>query len=51
VRRLKTADAYDQVAAQMIHTAEASADPQRAPGHAEPPSAGPHAAADKEAGQ
>jgi hypothetical protein len=49
--RLKTADAYDQVAAQMIHTAEASADPQRAPGHAEPPSTGPHAAADKEAGQ
>ena len=49
--RLKTADAYDQVAAQMIHATEASADQQRAPGHAEPPSAGPHAAADKEAGQ
>jgi len=48
--RLQAAEAYDQLAGQMIHAAEASA-PQRAPGHAAPPSAGPHAAADKEAGQ
>jgi hypothetical protein len=34
----------------MIPAAEAAA-PQRAPGHAAPPSTGPHAAAGKEAGQ
>jgi ferredoxin len=49
--RLQAADAYDQMAAQMIHAAEASADQQRAPGRAEPLSVGPHAPADKEAGQ
>ena len=49
--RLQAADAYDQMAGQMIHAAEASAARQRAPDHAAPPSAGPHAAADKEAGQ
>ena len=48
-QRLQAADAYDQLAGRMIH-AEASA-PQRAPGHAAPPSAGPQAAPDKEAGQ
>ena len=48
--RLQAADAYDQMAGRMIHAAEASA-PQRAPGHAAPPSAGPHTAAGKEAGQ
>ena len=35
----------------MIHAAEASAARQRAPDHAAPPSGGPHAAADPEAGQ
>ena len=49
--RLQAAEAYDQMAGHMIHAAEASAARQRAPGHAAPPSAGPHAAADKEAGQ
>ena len=49
--RLQAADAYDQLAGQMTHAAEASAARQRAPGHAAPPSAGPHTAADKEAGQ
>ncbi len=48
--RLQAAEAYDQLAGRMIHAAEASV-PQRAPGHPAPPSAGPHAAADKEAGQ
>jgi hypothetical protein len=47
---LQTADAYDQLAGQMIQAAEAAAR-QRAPGHAAPPTDGPHAAADKEAGQ
>ena len=49
--RLQAADAYDQIAGQMIHTAEASAARQHAPGHPAPPSVGPHAAAGKEAGQ
>jgi hypothetical protein len=40
--RLHAADAYDQLAAQLIQAAEASATRQRAPGHA---------AADPEAGQ
>ena len=48
--RLQAADTYDQLAGQMIHAAEASAARQQAPGHAAPPSAGPHAAAGKEAG-
>ena len=49
--RLQAADAYDQLAGQMIHAAEASAARQRAPGPAAPPGASPYAAADKEAGQ
>ena len=49
--RLQAADAYDQMAGRMIHTAEVPAARQYAPGHPAPPSAGPHAAADKEAGQ
>ena len=49
--RLQAADAYDQLAGQMIQAAEASAARHRAPDHAAPPSAGPHAAADTEAGQ
>ncbi len=49
--RLQAADTYDQLAGRMIHAAEASAARQRAPGHPAPPSAGPHAAAGKEAGQ
>ena len=49
--RLRAAEAYDQIAAQMIHAAQASAARQGAPGHASAPSAGPHAAAGKEAGQ
>jgi hypothetical protein len=49
--RLQAADTYDQLAGRMIHAAEAAAARQRAPGHAAPPSAGPHAAAGKEAGQ
>ena len=49
--RLQTADAYDQLAGQMIQAAEASAARQPMPDNAAPPSAGPHAAADKEAGQ
>jgi hypothetical protein len=49
--RLQTADAYDQIAGQMSYPAESSAAPQHTPGHPAPPSAGPHAAADKEAGQ
>ena len=39
------------MAGQMIQAAEASAARQRAPDHVAPPSAGPHAAAGKEAGQ
>jgi hypothetical protein len=49
--RLQAADAYDQMVGRMIHAAEASAARQQAPGHSAPPSGGPHAAADKEAGQ
>ena len=49
--RLQAADADDQLAEQMIYTAEASGTRQHAPDHAAPPSAEPHAAADKEAGQ
>jgi hypothetical protein len=49
--RLQAADTYDQLAGQMIRAAEASAARQQAPGRAAPPSAGPHAAAAKEAGQ
>jgi hypothetical protein len=49
--RLQAADAYDQMAEQMIHTAEASGPRQHAPDHAAAPSAEPHTAADKEAGQ
>jgi len=48
--RLQAADAYDQLAGQMIHAAEAAVR-QRAPGHAAPPTPGPDAAAGKEAGQ
>jgi hypothetical protein len=49
--RLQAADAYDQMAGQITQAAEASATLQRAPDHAAPSSAGPQAAADKEAGQ
>ena len=49
--RLQAADAYDQMAGQMIHAAEASAAGQHAPGPAAPPSPGPHPAAGQEAGQ
>src|SRR5580704_17805186 len=49
--RLQAADAYDQMAGQMTQAAEASAARHRAPGRAAPPSAGPQAAPDKEAGQ
>jgi hypothetical protein len=49
--RLQIADVYDQMAAQMIQAAEASAARQRAHGHPAPASDGPHATADPEAGQ
>ena len=49
--RLQAAEAYDQLAGQMIHAAEASTARQHAPGPAAPPSASPHPAAGKEAGQ
>jgi hypothetical protein len=49
--RLQAADAYDQLAGQMTQAAEASNARHRAPGRAAPPSAGPQAAPDKEAGQ
>ena len=49
--RLQAADAYDQMAAQMIHAAETSAARQRAPDHTTPPSGGLHAATDPEARQ
>jgi hypothetical protein len=49
--RLQAAEAYDQMADRLIHAAEASATRHRASGHAAPPGTGPHAAADKEAGQ
>jgi hypothetical protein len=48
--RLQAADAYDQMAGQMIQAAEA-ADRHHAPGHAAPPGIGLHPAADPEAGQ
>ena len=50
-QRLQAADTYDQLAGRMIHAADTSAARQRPPGHAAPPSAGPHTAAGKEAGQ
>ena len=49
--RLQTADTYDQLAEQMVRAAEASATRPRAPGHGAPDTDGPHAAADREAGQ
>jgi hypothetical protein len=53
--RLRDAQAYDRMAAQILQAAdaraEASAAWQRAPGHATPASGGLHAAPDKEAGQ
>jgi ferredoxin len=49
--RLQAADTYDQLAAQMIRAAEASAARQHAPGHSAPPSVGPPAAAHKKVGQ
>jgi hypothetical protein len=45
--RLQAAEAYDQLAGKMSH----AADRQHAPDYASPPSAGPHATADPEAGQ
>jgi hypothetical protein len=48
--RRQAADTYDQLASQVIHTAEAAAR-QYTPDHPAPPSAGPHAATGKEAGQ
>ena len=47
--RLQAADAYDQLAGQMIHAAEASAARQHAPGRPAPPTVGPHPVAGKEA--
>ena len=49
--RLQAAEAYDQIAGQMIRPAEASTARQHATGHPAPPSASPHPAAGKEAGQ
>jgi hypothetical protein len=49
--RLQAADTYDQMAGRMIPAAGASGAPRRALGRAAPPSAGPHTAAGKEAGQ
>jgi len=49
--RLQAAEAYDQLADHMIRAAEASAAWPLAPGRPAPPSAGPHTAAGKEAGQ
>ena len=49
--RQQAADTYDQMAAQVIHAAEASAAWQRVPGHPAPPSNQQRAAADMEAGQ
>ena len=48
--RLQAADAYDQIAAEMIQAAETSAT-QCVPSQAAPASGGQHAAADPEAGQ
>jgi hypothetical protein len=50
-QRLQAAEAYDQLASQIIHTAEASTAREHAPGHPAPPSVGRHAVAGKEAGQ
>jgi hypothetical protein len=49
--RLQAADAYDQIAAEIIQAAETPATRQHAPGHAAAASGGPHPAADREAGQ
>jgi ferredoxin len=49
--QVQAADAYDQMTGQIIQAVEASAARQRDPDHAAPPSVGPQAAADKEAGQ
>jgi hypothetical protein len=49
--RLQAADAYDQLAGQMIHAAEASAARQTMPDNAVPPSARTHVASDAEAEQ
>ena len=49
--RLQTADTYDQLAEQTVRAAEASATRPRAPGRGAPDTDGPHAAADREAGQ
>jgi hypothetical protein len=49
--RLQAADAYDDLAAQLIQAADASAVRQHAPGHPAPASREPHAAAEPEAGQ
>jgi hypothetical protein len=49
--RLQAADAYDQLAGQMVHAAEASAARPPMPDNAVPPSAGPRVASDAEAEQ
>jgi hypothetical protein len=49
--RLQAADAYDQMAGQIIQAAQASATRQRAPDHPAPAHGEPHAAAGPEAGQ
>jgi hypothetical protein len=50
--RLQAANAYDQMAGQMIQSAEAPAARQpTSSDHPAPDSGGPHAAADREAGQ
>jgi hypothetical protein len=49
--RLHAARDYDQIAAQMLQAAEASAAAQPGPGHPGPARSQPHAAADREAGQ
>jgi len=48
---LQAADAYDQVAAQIIQASQASATRQHAPGHAAPADGEPHADPEPEAGQ
>ena len=48
--RLEAADAYDQIAAEMIQAAETSV-AQPVTSHAVPASGGKHSAADREAGQ
>lgn len=49
--RLQAARDYDQMAAQMLQAAEASAAAQPGPGHPGPPGSQQQAAADREAGQ